>query len=471
MVRGRISRLSVRDVRFPTSLGGHGSDAMHTDPDYSAAYVVLETDAEDGLKGYGITFTLGKGTEVVVCAVNALAPHLLNKDLGDIVGDFRGFYRQLTSDSQLRWIGPEKGVVHLATSAVLNAVWDLWAKQEGKPLWKLLVDMDPRKLVSCLDFRYITDVLTEEEAYEILQKGQVGKKEREEQMLAHGYPAYTTSCAWLGYSDTMLKQLCSKALEDGWTRFKVKVGADLQDDIRRCRLIRNMIGPEKTLMMDANQRWDVPEAVEWMAKLAEFKPLWIEEPTSPDDILGHATISKALVPLGIGVATGEQCHNRVIFKQLLQAKALQFLQIDSCRLGSVNENLSVLLMAKKFDSNKKSHRFSFTSPSLPYLALSGNLSSLLVPVCPHAGGVGLCELVQHLIIFDFISVSASLKDRMCEYVDHLHEHFTYPVIIKKASYMPPKDAGYSTEMKEESVKKHQYPDGEVWEKLLAAQGN
>eukprot|EP00071_Canis_lupus_P055837 XP_848625.1 mitochondrial enolase superfamily member 1 isoform X1 [Canis lupus familiaris] len=443
MVRGRICSLLVRDVRFPTSLGGHGSDAMHTDPDYSAAYVVLETDAEDGLKGYGITFTLGKGTEVVVCAVNALAHHVLNKDLSDIVGDFRGFYRQLTSDGQLRWIGPEKGVVHLATAAILNAVWDLWAKQEGKPLWKLLVDMDPRTLLSCIDFRYITDVLTEEEAYEILQKGQVGKKEREGQMLMHGYPAYTTSCAWLGYSDDTLKQLCTEALKAGWTRFKVKVGADLQDDVRRCRLIRNMIGPEKTLMMDANQRWDVPEAVKWMSKLAEFKPLWIEEPTSPDDILGHATISKALAPLGIGVATGEQCHNRVIFKQLLQAKALQFLQIDSCRLGSVNENLSVLLMAKKFE----------------------------IPVCPHAGGVGLCELVQHLIIFDFISISASLQNRMCEYVDHLHEHFRYPVIIKKASYMPPKDAGYSTEMKEESVKKHQYPDGEVWKKLLAAQEN
>nr|XP_008533528.1 PREDICTED: mitochondrial enolase superfamily member 1 isoform X3 [Equus przewalskii] len=414
MVRGRISGLSVRDVRFPTSLGGHGSDAMHTDPDYSAAYVVLETDAGDGLKGYGITFTLGKGTEVVVCAVNALAHHVLHKDLKDIVGDFRAFYRQLTSDGQLRW-----------------------------PLWKLLVDMDPRTLLACIDFRYITDVLTEEEAFEILQKGQVGKKEREEQMLVQGYPAYTTSCAWLGYSDDTLKQLCTEALKDGWTRFKVKVGADLQDDIRRCRLIRNTIGPEKTLMMDANQRWDVPEAVEWMSKLAEFKPLWIEEPTSPDDILGHAAISKALVPLGIGVATGEQCHNRVIFKQLLQAKALQFLQIDSCRLGSVNENLSVLLMAKKFE----------------------------IPVCPHAGGVGLCELVQHLIIFDFISVSASLTNRMCEYVDHLHEHFKYPVIIEKASYMPPKDAGYSTEMKEDSVKKHQYPDGEVWKKLLAARGN
>ncbi|XP_011911581.1 PREDICTED: mitochondrial enolase superfamily member 1 isoform X2 [Cercocebus atys] len=414
MVRGRISQLSVRDVRFPTSLGGHGSDAMHTDPDYSAAYVVIETDAEDGIKGCGITFTLGKGTEVVVCAVNALAHHVLNKDLKDIVGDFRGFYRQLTSDGQLRW-----------------------------PVWKLLVDMDPRMLVSCIDFRYITDVLTEEDALEILQKGQVGKKEREKQMLAQGYPAYTTSCAWLGYSDDTLKQLCAQALKDGWTRFKVKVGADLQDDVRRCQIIRDMIGPEKTLMMDANQRWDVPEAVEWMSKLAKFKPLWIEEPTSPDDILGHAAISKALVPLGIGIATGEQCHNRVIFKQLLQAKALQFLQIDSCRLGSVNENLSVLLMAKKFE----------------------------IPVCPHAGGVGLCELVQHLIIFDYISVSASLKNRMCEYVDHLHEHFKYPVMMQRASYMPPKDPGYSTEMKEESVKKHQYPDGEVWKKLLAAQEN
>ncbi|XP_031802421.1 mitochondrial enolase superfamily member 1 isoform X2 [Sarcophilus harrisii] len=402
MVGGRVTALSVHDVRFPTSLAGHGSDAMHTDPDYSAAYVIIETDAKDGLKGYGITFTLGKGTEVVVCAIKALSHHVLDKDLGDIVRDFRGFYRQLTSDGQLRWIGPEKGVVHLATAAVLNALWDLWAKQEGKPLWKLLVDMDPKQLISCIDFRYITDALTEEEAYEILQKGSIGKKEREEQMLEYGYPAYTTSCAWLGYSDQQLKK-----------------------------------------MVDANQRWDVPEAIEWMLKLAEFKPLWIEEPTSPDDVLGHATISKALAPLGIGVATGEQCQNRVIFKQLLQAEALQFLQIDSCRLGSVNENLSVLLMAKKFQ----------------------------IPVCPHAGGVGLCELVQHLIIFDYISISGSLENRICEYVDHLHEHFKYPVVIKKASYMPPKDAGYSTEMKEESVKKHQFPGGEVWQKLLAAQQN
>uniref|UniRef100_A0A803T9L5 Mitochondrial enolase superfamily member 1 n=1 Tax=Anolis carolinensis TaxID=28377 RepID=A0A803T9L5_ANOCA len=374
---------------------------QHPDPDYSAAYVVIQTDASDGLKGYGLTFTLGKGTEVVVCAINALSAHVVNRDLDEIISDFRGFYRQLTSDGQLRWIGPEKGAVHLATAAILNAVWDLWAKQEGKPLWKLLVDMDPKQLLSCIDFRYITDALTEEEAYK-------------EQMLKYGYPAYTTSCAWLGYPDQQLKQLCTEALKDGWTRFKVKVGADLQDDIRRCRLVREMIGPENILMLDANQRWEVEEAIEWVTKLAEFKPLWIEEPTSPDDVLGHATISKALALLGIGVATGEQCHNRVVFKQLLQAQALSYVQIDSCRLGSVNENLSVLLMAKKFQ----------------------------IPVCPHAGGVGLCELVQHLIIFDYISISGSLENRMCEYVDHLHEHFKYPVVIKNASYMPPQVCFY-----------------------------
>nr|XP_033790858.1 mitochondrial enolase superfamily member 1 isoform X4 [Geotrypetes seraphini] len=301
--------------------------------------------------------------------------------------------------------------------------------------------MDPQKLLSCIDFRYITDALTEEEAYDMLKHGKLGQKEREEQMLKNGYPAYTTSCAWLGYSDQQLKELCVKALKDGWTRFKVKVGADLPDDIRRCKLVREMIGPDNLLMLDANQRWDVQEAIDWVSKLAEFKPLWIEEPTSPDDILGHATISKALAPLGIGIATGEQCHNRVMFKQFLQAKALHYLQIDSCRLGSVNENLSVLLMAKKFQ----------------------------IPVCPHAGGVGLCELVQHLILFDYISVSASLENRMCEYVDHLHEHFKYPVTIKKAAYMPPQDAGYSTEMKEESVRQHRFPDGGIWQKLISGQ--
>ncbi|XP_066579507.1 mitochondrial enolase superfamily member 1 [Amia ocellicauda] len=438
MLKRKIINLSVSDVRFPTSLEQHGSDAMHPDPDYSVAYAVIET--QGGLKGYGLTFTLGKGTEIVVCAVKALSAFVIGKHLEDIVDDFRGFYRLLTSDGQMRWIGPEKGVIQLATAAVLNAVWDLWARAEGKPLWKLLVDMDPEKLISCIEFRYITDALTEKEALDILLRAQDGKRKREEQMLQEGYPAYTTSCAWIGYSDEQLKELCMKALNDGWTRFKVKVGADLQDDIRRCSLIRKMIGPDNVLMIDANQRWDVAEAIEWVSRLAEFKPLWIEEPTSPDDILGHAAIAKALAPLGIGVATGEQCHNRVMFKQLLQASALQFVQIDSCRLGSVNENLSVLLLAHKFG----------------------------VPVCPHAGGVGLCELVQHLILFDYISVSGSLENRMCEYVDHLHEHFTNPVIITNASYVPPKDPGYSSEMKDDSVKSHGYPDGEVWQKLLAS---
>ncbi|KAM7390306.1 hypothetical protein PAMA_008466 [Pampus argenteus] len=449
----KIINLTVRDVRFPTSLEQHGSDAMHTDPDYSTAYVVLDTDS--GLKGFGLTFTLGKGTEIVVCAVEALAQLVIGKTLEEIVSDFRGFYRLLTSDGQMRWLGPEKGVIHLATAAVLNAVWDLWARAEAKPLWKLLADMDPKQIVSCIDFRYITDVLTEEEALDILVKAQKGKQQREDQMLNGGYPAYTTSCAWLGYPDQQLKQLCTDALKNGWTKFKVKVGADLEDDIRRCRLIRQMIGPGNTLvrlfllfifireqqtevflcqMIDANQRWDVGEAISWVTSLAEFKPLWIEEPTSPDDILGHAAISKALAPLGIGVATGEQCHNRVMFKQLLQASALQFVQIDSCRLGSVNENLAVLLMAHKFQ----------------------------VPVCPHAGGVGLCELVQHLILFDYICVSADLSNRMCEYVDHLHEHFTSPVVIHDAHYMPPKDPGYSCEMLESSVQRHQYPEGDVW---------
>ncbi|XP_026792623.3 mitochondrial enolase superfamily member 1 [Pangasianodon hypophthalmus] len=436
MLKAEITKLTVSDVRFPTSLEQHGSDAMHTDPDYSVAYVVLDTDTS--LKGYGLTFTVGRGTEIVACAVEALSSLVIGKTLEEIVIDFRGFYRLLTNDGQMRWIGPEKGVIQLATAAILNAIWDMWARAEGKPLWKLLVDMDPRQLIRCIDFTYITDALTEQEALDILEKANKGKQEREDQMRKEGYPAYTTSCAWLGYSDEQLTQLCSAALDEGWTRFKVKVGADLQDDIRRCRLIRNMIGPENTLMIDANQRWDVSEAISWVSTLAEFRPLWIEEPTSPDDILGHAAISKALAPLGIGVATGEQCHNRVMFKQFLQASALQFVQIDSCRVGSVNENLAIILMAAKFK----------------------------VPVCPHAGGVGLCELVQHLILFDYISVSASLDNRMCEYVDHLHEHFKSPTVIRNAHYIPPKDPGFSCEMLESSVQKHQFPRGEVWRRIL-----
>ncbi|TSL34558.1 Mitochondrial enolase superfamily member 1 [Bagarius yarrelli] len=416
MLKALITTLTVSDVRFPTSLEQHGSDAMHADPDYSVAYVVIDTDLEK-FKGFGLTFTVGRGTEIVVCAVKALSTLVIGKTLEEIVSDFRGFYRHLTNDGQMRWIGPEKGVIQLAAAAILNAIWDMWARAEGK---------DPKQLIRCIDFTYITDALTEQEALE-------------DQMLEEGYPAYTTSCAWLGYSDEQLTQLCSTALGEGWTRFKVKVGADLQDDIRRCRLIRNMIGPQNTMMIDANQRWDVSEAISWVSSLAEFRPLWIEEPTSPDDILGHAAISKALAPLGIGVATGEQCHNRVMFKQFLQASALQFVQIDSCRVGSVNENLAIMLMAAKFK----------------------------VPVCPHAGGVGLCELVQHLILFDYISVSASLENRTCEYVDHLHEHFKSPTVIRNACYIPPKDPGFSCEMLESSVRKHQFPHGEVWRHILA----
>uniref|UniRef100_A0A673NIF9 Mitochondrial enolase superfamily member 1 n=1 Tax=Sinocyclocheilus rhinocerous TaxID=307959 RepID=A0A673NIF9_9TELE len=422
MLESKITQLTVRDVRFPTSLEQHGSDAMHTDPDYSVAYVVLETDSDAALKGYGLTFTVGRGTEIVVCAVKALSTLVVGKTLKEIISDFRGFYRLLSSDGQMRWVGPEKGVIQLATAAILNAVWDLWARVEGKVRNKPLKTntSDPAKLISCIDFRYITDALTEQEALDILVKAKKGQKSREEQMLKEGYPAYTTSCAWLGYTDQQLTQLCSEALAQGWTKFKVKVGADLQDDIRRCSLIRKLIGPNNTLMIDANQRWDVNEAITWVTKLAEFHPLWIEEPTCPDDVLGHASISK--------------CHNRVMFKQFLQASALQFVQIDSCRVGSVNENLAIILMAAKFN----------------------------VPVCPHAGGVGLCELVQHLILFDYVSVSASLNNRMCEYVDHLHEHFKSPTIIRNAHYIPPKDSGYSCEMLEESVQKHQYPQGEVW---------
>ncbi|XP_078691349.1 mitochondrial enolase superfamily member 1-like [Branchiostoma floridae x Branchiostoma belcheri] len=433
-----ITALKAYDLRFPTSLEAHGSDAMHTDPDYSCGYVVITTDAGDGLEGHGLTFTCGRGTEVVVVAIQSLSFLLVGKKLEDIYGNFSGFWRALTSESQMRWIGPEKGVIHLATAAIVNALWDLWAKREGKPLWKLLVDMEPEKLVSCIDFRYISDVLTKEEAVEMLKKNQESKADREKEMLEKGYPAYITSAGWLGYSEDEIRRRCREGLAQGWTRFKVKVGADLADDVRRCGLIREEIGWDNTMMVDANQRWDVQESIDHMKRLAEFKPLWIEEPTSPDDALGHATIAKALNPLGIGVATGEQCQNRVIFKQMLQAGGLQFCQIDSCRMGGVNEVVSVILMAAKFG----------------------------VPVCPHAGGVGLCQMVQHLAVFDYISVSASLDNRVCEFADHLHENFKEAIVIKNASYVLPKAEGYSTEMKPESIRDYQYPNGAVWQQLF-----
>jgi L-fuconate dehydratase len=413
-----ITAVRALDIRFPTSRDHIGSDAMNPDPDYSAAYCILETDSE--FQGHGLTFTIGRGNQLCVAAIEALAPLVTGKTLESFTANMGNFWRMIVGDSQLRWVGPEKGVIHLATAAIVNAVWDLWAKVEGKPLWKLLSDLTPEQIVACIDFRYITDALTPAEALEILHGNAPTRAAREAEMHSIGYPAYTTSAGWLGFTDSQLRQLCQDAIAEGWTHFKIKVGADLADDIRRCVIIREEIGQRK-LMMDANQRWDVGEAIANMKSLARFDPWWIEEPTSPDDVLGHAAIRRAIAP--IHVATGEHCQNRVMFKQFLQAGAIDFCQIDSCRLGGVNEILSVLLMAAKFK----------------------------VPVCPHAGGVGLCEYVQHLSIFDYICVSASLENRMLEYVDHLHEHFLDPVRMKNGRYMPPSKPGYSIQMKPESL--------------------
>ncbi len=425
-----ILDLSVRDIRFPTSRTMDGSDAVNVDPDYSAAYVVLKTGG--ALEGHGLTFTIGRGTEVVVAAVKALRHLVVGRTLKSIRTDMAGFWRTLTGDSQLRWLGPEKGVIHLATAAVMNAVWDLWGKAEGKPVWKLIADMTPEEVVSLVDFRHITDALTREEALAILRRNAPTKDVREAEMRRDGFPAYTTSAGWLGYSDEKIRRLCREALAAGWTHFKLKVGADLRDDIRRLSIVREEIGPNRKLMVDANQKWDVGEAIAWMKELARFNPWWIEEPTSPDDILGHAAIARAIAP--IGVATGEHAQNRVIFKQLLQAGAIRFCQIDGARLGGVNEILAVMLMAAKFG----------------------------VPVCPHAGGVGLCEIVQHLSLVDYICISGSLENRILEYVDHLHEHFVDPVLIRNGRYLPPSTPGYSIEMRPESLDAHEFPTGQVW---------
>lgn len=431
-----ITGIETHDVRFPTSRTLDGSDAVNVDPDYSAAYVILQTD-DPGLSGHGLTFTNGRGNDVVCAAIAALSLRLKGKTLESITGDMAKFWYSVAGDTQLRWLGPEKGVIHLATGALVNAVWDLYAKSEGKPVWKLLADMTPDQIVSAVPFNYITDALTREDALEILRRLEPTKAQREADMRAHGYPAYTTSAGWLGYSDDKIRRLVREGIENGWTHFKMKVGANLDDDVRRAQLIRDEIGPDRVLMMDANQVWDVGQAIEWMKELARFKPLWIEEPTSPDDVLGHAAIGRAVAP--IGVATGEACHNRVMFKQFLQAKALDFCQVDSCRLGGVNEVLAVLLMAAKFG----------------------------VPVCPHAGGVGLCEYVQHLSIFDYIAVSGSLENRRVEFVDHLHEHFVYPVEVRNGNYVAPLQPGYSIEMKPESIKQYEFPDGAEWRKSAA----
>jgi L-fuconate dehydratase len=429
-----ITKVTVRDIRFPTSKSLDGSDAMNATSDYSATYVTLETDSSLGLRGHGLTFTIGRGNELCVEAVKSLAKlFVVGRTMESITANFGAYWHEIVAgDCQLRWVGPEKGVIHLATAAIINAIWDLWAKQEGKPVWKLLVDMTPEELVRCVDFTFLTDVLTPSEAIALLRRVAPGKDAREREMQERGYPGYTTAAGWLGYSEEKMRTLARAAVADGWTHLKQKVGADIEQDMRRARILREELGWDRKLMMDANQTWDVDQAVENMRRLAEFDPWWIEEPTSPDDILGHAAIRRRIHP--IGVATGEHAHNRVMFKQFFQAEALDFCQLDPARLGGLNEVLAVLLMAAKF----------------------------AVPVCPHGGGVGLCQYSQNVVLFDYIAVSASLEKRVLEYVDHLHENFVEPIVIRRGRYMPPKLPGYSVTMKDESLDRFEYPTGTEW---------
>ena len=427
-----IKDIEVKDIRFPTSKTLDGSDAMNPDPDYSAAYVILKTDSPNEIEGHGLTFTIGRGNELCVAAIESLSHLIIGKSLESFTSNMGSFWKMITGDSQLRWLGPEKGVIHLATGALVNAVWDLYAKVEGKPLWKLLADMSPKQLVSCIDFTYITDAITPVEALRMLKEKEGSKQERVDDLFANGYPAYTTSAGWLGYPDAKMRRLCKEAKAKGFKHMKIKVGSDLADDMRRAAIISEEIGDDLKLMMDANQKWDVEEAITNMESLKKFDPWWIEEPTSPDDILGHARIAKAVSP--ILVATGEHCQNRVMFKQLMQANAIGICQIDSCRVGGVNEILAILLMAAKFD----------------------------IPVCPHAGGIGLCEYVQHLSMIDYIAISASKEDRIIEYVDHLNEHFLDPVVINEGAYMPPSLPGYSITMKPESLETYRFPKGAYW---------
>ncbi len=415
-----ITGLRTIDLRFPTSAGLDGSDAMNPDPDYSAAYVVLDTDT-DGLEGHGLTFTIGRGNDICVAAIEAMRHLVIGLDLDWIIENPGRMWRHLTGDSQLRWIGPDKGAIHLATGAVVNAIWDLWAKAVGKPVWRLVADMTPEELVRTIDFRYLTDAITPDKALTLLTKRAEGKAERIADLEATGFPCYTTSAGWLGYPDEKLRRLAQEAVDAGFDYIKLKVGRDLEDDIRRLTIAREVLGPDRKLMIDANQVWDVPQAIEWVNALAFAKPWFIEEPTSPDDILGHQAIRNAIGE--VKVATGEMCQNRIMFKQFMAAGAIDVVQIDSCRLGGVNEVLAVLLLAARYD----------------------------LPVCPHAGGVGLCEYVQHLSMIDYLCFSGTKEGRVIEYVDHLHEHFVDPCVIRDAAYMPPTLPGYSIEMKPQSL--------------------
>ncbi|WP_394890621.1 L-fuconate dehydratase [Mesorhizobium sp. AaZ16] len=420
----RITGLRTHDLRFPTSQSLDGSDAMNPDPDYSAAYVVLATDGD--FEGHGLTFTIGRGNDICCRAIEAMTHLLVGLELDWIKEDPGRFWRHVTGDSQLRWIGPDKGAMHLATGAVVNAVWDLLAKEAGKPVWRLVAEMSPEEIVRIVDFRYLTDALTPGEALEILRRAEPGKAERIAILEREGYACYTTSAGWLGYSDEKLRRLCQEAVDQGFSHVKMKVGRDLGDDIRRLTIAREVLGPDRYMMIDANQVWEVGQAIDWVRALAFAKPYFIEEPTSPDDIAGHRAIREAVAP--VKVATGEMCQNRIVFKQMIAGGAIDIVQIDACRMGGLNEVLAVLLMAAKYG----------------------------LPVWPHAGGVGLCEYVQHLSMIDYVAVSGTKDGRVIEYVDHLHEHFLEPCLIENAAYMPPKLPGFSIEMKPESIAEYRY---------------
>lgn len=424
-----VSSITVSDIRFPTSRELDGSDAMNPDPDYSAAYVRLTCD--DDTEGDGFVFTIGRGNEVVVTALQAVKSLLVGRPVGT-PHDLADTARALLHDSQLRWLGPEKGVMHMAIGAVLNALWDRQSRAAGVPLWEYLAFLSPEELVDQVDFRYLSDALDREQALDILRAAEPTRHERAQHLRSVGYPAYTTSPGWLGYSDEKMVRLAREAVADGYTQIKLKVGADAEDDARRMKLAREAVGPDIRIAIDANQRWDVEDAVGAVRLLAPYDPYWIEEPTSPDDVLAHAAIRRRVAP--VKVATGEHAQNRVVFKQLLQAKAIDVLQLDAARVAGVNENIAILLLA---------HRFG-------------------VPVCPHAGGVGLCELVQHLSMFDYVSVSRSMDDRVVEFVDHLHQHFVDPAVVQDGRYVTPTAPGFSARMHDASREHFAYPGGAAW---------
>jgi len=429
----KIISASVSDVRFPTSRMLDGSDAMNQDPDYSAAYLEFSTD-DPQLSGHSLVFTIGRGNDIQIGAIKALTGKIVGLTVENAFAQIGKISRELSSDSQLRWLGPDVGVFHMGAGAVLNALWDLFAKWRKVPLWKLLADMSPEEIVGAIDFRYISDALTPEEALSILKKAEGAKAKNEELLLKEGLQAYTTTPGWLGYTDEKMLSLTQAAVNDGFKLIKYKCGLSLDDDKRRLKKVRELVGPNFDIAIDANQVWDVDQAIKWVNQLKEFNLRWIEEPTHPEDVVGHARIAKEIAPTP--VATGEMANNRMIFKQLLQLNAISVMQIDATRVAGVNENLANILMAAKYG----------------------------IPVCPHAGGVGLCEMVQHLAMFDAVAVTGSHTKRVVEFVDHLHQHFKTPVKVVNGHYMAPTDTGSGAEMLQSSITEFLFPNGTYWSK-------